>query len=198
MKTQIAALVVSATLALTSAPAAAQTLVDGSDPELVRSLISGFGSAVAETDSIGDPKIVGRIDGTRFHVYFYGCDDDHRNCRSVQFYAGWTGADVSVDVLNGWNRDNRFGKAYLTPDGAVALEMDVNLDFGVSELNFDDTVDYWVIVLRNFRENVMAAAGGIDESEGPSAQPAGVRASRPASLEAWASVVPYLLARLAR
>ncbi|WP_417309420.1 YbjN domain-containing protein [Devosia sp.] len=197
MMRKFAALLLSATFTLSAAPALADNLVDGSDPELIRSLVSGFGSAVTETDSIGDPRIFARIDGTKYHVYFYGCDDDNKHCRSIQFYAGWSGADVAVDVLNAWNRDARFGKTYLTPDGTVALEMDVNLDFGVSQRNFDDTVAYWDIVLRDFRQTVIAAAP--EASDSADAEPSAIASeTRPASLSAWASVVPYLLGRLAR
>ncbi len=60
-----------------------------------------------------------------------------------------------MEEINAWNRDKRFGKAYLDDDGDPALEMNVNLRYGVSRKNFDDTVDFWRIVLKTFKEEVL-------------------------------------------
>ena len=49
---------------------AAQTLIDGSDPEQIVNAARGYGSAQLTTDSDGDPRIRGRIDGTIYVIFF--------------------------------------------------------------------------------------------------------------------------------
>jgi hypothetical protein len=54
--------------------------------------------------------------------------------------------------VNRWNRDYRFGKAYVDAEGDVILEWDVNLWGGVSPANLDDTFDWWRTVLSRMDE----------------------------------------------
>ncbi|MGT2467953.1 hypothetical protein ACVOMV_28700 [Mesorhizobium atlanticum] len=39
----------------------------------------GFGSARMGKDDNGDPMIYGRVEGVKYVIYFYGCED-HENC----------------------------------------------------------------------------------------------------------------------
>ncbi|MBO6639215.1 MAG: YbjN domain-containing protein [Roseitalea sp.] len=135
--------------------ASAQKLVDATDPEAIINLLRGFGSAVLEEDDAGDPMIVARIDGTRFLVLFYGCEDG-ANCKSIQFRAAWESAgNITMGQLGGWNADKRFGKAYLDDVKDPVVEMDVNLFGGVSTRNLEDTIDWWQLVLADFKLNVL-------------------------------------------
>ena len=141
---------------LPAGAASAQTMVDATDPDRIVNLLRGFGSAVLETDGAGDPMVVGRMEGTRFLVLFYGCDDAGRQCRSIQFRAAWeTGGAYRLADLNAWNRDKRFGKAYLDDVQDPILEMDINLFEGVTTRNLEDTIDWWQIVLADFKLNVL-------------------------------------------
>lgn len=143
-------------LAAAAMTASAQDLIDGSDPKQMENLLRGFGSAVLETDDVGDPMIVSRMDGTRFVVLFYGCDSDGDNCDSIQFRAAWsTDGYISTDTINAWNRDKRFGKAYIDDENDPVIEMDVNLDNGITRRNFEDTIDWWQVVLADFKLNVL-------------------------------------------
>lgn len=136
------------------AKAADGDIVDATNPETVRDIASGYGSATLDTDNTGDPMIVGRLDGTKYGIYFYGCKEG-KKCRSVQFSAGWAGSKVTLEQLDEWNRTTRFGKAYLDKDGDPRLEMDVNLDGGVTRKNFDDWVDWWKVSLKGFKSKVL-------------------------------------------
>lgn len=125
----------------------AQTIVHGSDVQVIASIASGFGSASVETDMFGDPLITGRMDGLRYSVIFYGCTDG-ADCTSIQFRAQWSLEDpITLEQINAWNRDYRFGKAYLDDDGALTLEWDVNLDGGITHHNLDDNFDWWRVVM---------------------------------------------------
>ena len=61
---------------------------------------------------------------------------------------------MTMDQVNTWNREFRFGKVYLDDENDPFLEMDVNLDYGVSEGNFLDTLDWWTVVLGRFEEYI--------------------------------------------
>ena len=70
--------------------------------------------------------------------------------------------------MNAWNRDRRFGKAYIDADGDIAIEMDVNLWGGVTPKNLDDTFDWWRIVLERAGE-VFEDAPAAPETADPDA-----------------------------
>jgi len=142
-------------LILATTPAAAQTMIDATEPDAILNVLRGYGSGTLEADADGDPMIRGRIEGTSYTLQFYGCESG-KACRSVQFTAAWVNpGNVTLDSVNDWNRTRRFGKAYLDTENDPVLEMNVNLDFGVSQRNFDDTADYWRLALELFRTDVL-------------------------------------------
>ncbi|MBY6107138.1 YbjN domain-containing protein [Ferrimonas balearica] len=129
----------------------AQALVDGTEPEAILELARGYGSAELETDSEGDPMITGRINGTQYVVYFYGCEAG-QSCREVQFVAAWAGTDMDMEGVNRWNEETRYGKAYIDHEGDPVLEFTVNLYKGVTRANLDDTIDWWKVAMTAFEE----------------------------------------------
>lgn len=143
-------------LVLCGNPAAAETLVDATDPEAILNVARGFGSASLETDDSGDPKIAGRIDGIRYSLYFYGCKAA-TNCQSLQFKAGWTGSSATLETVNDWNLARRYGSGYIDKEGDPVVKMDVNIEFGVSARNLDETFALWKSVLGAFADDVVNA-----------------------------------------
>lgn len=131
--------------------ALAQNLVTAGNPEKILEIARGFGSAEMETDSDGSPRIRARMAGTLYTVFFYGCEDG-KDCTTIQFWMYTDAPPNALVVVNNWNRDRRFGKAYLDDEGDVVVEMDVNLLGGVSAKNLDDTFDWWRIVLERAGE----------------------------------------------
>jgi len=73
----------------------AAQLVSAEEPEQILEIAKGFGSARLKTDSTGDPLIVGRINGTKYGIFFYGCNKQHKECDDIKFGAGWSGVAVS-------------------------------------------------------------------------------------------------------
>lgn len=136
-----------------ASPALAQ-LVDATNPSRIYEIAKGFGSAELDKDSDGDPKITGRIDGTKYGIYFYGCSNG-KNCDDIQFSAGWSGTEVSLEDVNRWNLQKRYGKAYLDQDGDPRLEMGVNIDYGVSVKNLEDSFSWWTKALKGFKEEIL-------------------------------------------
>ena len=108
-------LVLGGALALSIAlPAQAQT-VDGSQVDEILNIARGYGSATLEAQTNGDPKISGKIDGVTYQVFFMNCTDN-KNCEDLNFYAGFLDNKQTLEAINAWNRDKRFGKAYLDSD----------------------------------------------------------------------------------
>lgn len=114
----------------------------------------GYRAELAKDES-GDPMINSASSGTNFIILFYGCKKNE-NCTTVQFFAGFTNfANASLESLNKWNAENRFGRAYVSDRGAARLEMDLDLDHGgMSAALFDDNLELWTSVLANFEKHI--------------------------------------------
>lgn len=141
-------------LAGTAFHASAQSGFDPGDPREVLELAKGYGSATLEPYGDGKVKIDGRMEGRRYGVYFYGCTAN-RQCNSLQFSWGIDKKGVPLSKINDWNRDKRFAKAYIDSEGDLMLEMDVNVAYGVTRKNLDDTFDWWRLVLKEFYATMM-------------------------------------------
>ena len=137
-----------------SSAAAAQT-VDGTSPGRIAQILQAEGyKALVTTDSEGDPKIDSGSHGVSWSIFFYGCTGS-RNCRSVQFAAAFDMRDgISPEIINRFNRNKRYTRAYYDTEFDPFLEYDVNLDGGVSEANFADSLDIWNIILGDFIEEI--------------------------------------------
>lgn len=131
----------------------AQTLIDGSDARAVLELARGYGSAALETLNNGDPNIIGRIDGIGYAVHFLNCTNNSE-CGSLNFYSAFAGVKPSADHINAWNSSKRYGRAYLDADMDAAIEMDVNLSFGVTSANLDANFALWRLVLTQYVDHV--------------------------------------------
>lgn len=138
---------------LCAASVQAAPLVDATDPEVLLELAKGYGSATLKEDDYGDPLIVGRVEGNKYSIFFYGCEDN-RDCDDILFSAAWSGYDITMRDMNDWNNEKRYGKAYLDNDGDPALELVANLKYGVSRRNLDDTIDWWALTMQEFEEYI--------------------------------------------
>ncbi len=139
--------------ALFASSASAEELIDGTDPAVILNVATGFGSASLSKDDLGDPLIEGRMNGLLYYVFFYGCKDGGA-CSAIQFSASFEDAEVEFYKINAWNSGKRFGTAFFDEDGDVGLQYDLNLAYGVSRGNLDDTFDYWRVVMGEFRSHL--------------------------------------------
>lgn len=138
--------------------AAEDALVSAADPEAVREIVSGWGSANLTTTKDGSPRISGRMEGVLYTVRFFGCRRG-ASCQQIVFSSGFSETGADSELINAWNRDQLFGRAFLTEGGDAVIEMPVNLRFGVSKENLDDTVDLWRVTLAEFRAHVTGEGG---------------------------------------
>ncbi len=133
----------------------APVLIDATMPDKILEIAKGFGPASLDKDYVGDPRITGRIDGQKYTILFYGCVNG-KDCDDIQFYTYWTGGrNVTLDKINEWNRNTKFGKAYLDTDGDTTLEMTVNIDYGVSAKNLENNFSWWNKTVQSVVQNIL-------------------------------------------
>ncbi len=140
-------LALAATLA--AGPALAQELVDGGKVEDILELARNRGTATLESQSDGSPRISGKIKGIQYYVFFMNCTEG-ADCEDLNFYAGFSNIKPTLDAINAWNRDKRFGNAYLDADLDAAIEYDLNLEYGVSRENLDAGFGVWSVILEEY------------------------------------------------
>jgi hypothetical protein len=148
------ALTASIMAAILAAPAAgigAEETIDATGPGRILAVVQGYGEATLTTDNLGDPLIEGRIAEKDYRLFFYDCSEG-RDCQTLTFVAGWEGEDITDEMMAAWNREKRFGKAFLDEDGLATVEMNVNLHGGVTHTNLDDTIGWWRLVLDEFAD----------------------------------------------
>jgi hypothetical protein len=138
-----------AILLATAFPAQAQRIVDGSNVDEVVKIARGYGTAELEAQSNGDPQIKGEIKGVTYYVTFMNCKEN-TSCEDVNFYAGFLDNKQTLEVINAWNRDKRFGRAYLDSDLDAVVDFDVNLEYGVTRDNLDAAFAVWSLILDQF------------------------------------------------
>ncbi len=129
----------------------AQTLVTAEDPEVVAALLEDLGfPASLGVDNVGDPMISSSAHGYDFDIFFYDCLDNS-NCQAIQFSTAFDMVDgMSLTRAQDFNRDRRWVKVYLDDESDPRIEMDYNLRGGVSLDNFNDTVDWWQLLMEEF------------------------------------------------
>jgi len=125
-------------------------------PESLSAFLKKEGYALeVSTDGEGDPLLSGKIDDLTLSIYFYGCDDEHKNCKEVQFYGGFQRPDklapkkLAQRVLD-WNRDRRFARAYIDKVGDPCIEMDVDMKGGMPQALFASNFEHWRLMMQGF------------------------------------------------
>lgn len=153
MKKSFAAL---ATLLAAMVATPAMATISAAEPAtVVQALVKmGYKAEMMKGDK-GDPYISSASSGTTFFIFFLGCTNG-TGCATVQFFTAMSKpSNGSLSAMNEWNRDNRFGRAYLADNGSARLEMDVDLDDGgMSNLLFEDNFEFWVAYMTKFEKYV--------------------------------------------
>lgn len=137
-----------------SAGASAQALIDGNSVDEIANIARGYGSVTMDKASNGDPLINSKIKGVSYYLFFRNCSDAHTDCEDLNFYAGFLDNKQTMDAINAWNRDKRFGKAYLDSDLDAVIEYDVNLEHGISRENLDSTFSVWSLILDQYADYI--------------------------------------------
>ena len=130
-------------------------LLRAESPAAIAALMQEMGyRAELTTDSQGDPKIESAASGANFTVYFYGCKGG-RNCNSIQFSSGFDAVDgVEMNVVNDWNRHNRFGQVSLDETNDPFIEMDIAMQGGLPRDLFKENLSIWDNMLADFQRHI--------------------------------------------
>lgn len=74
--------------------------------------------------------------------------------QTMQAYFGLSGTGATLTKVNEWNKSKRFGRAYIDAEGDPCVELDYDLEGGVS----DDSIKVWfdtvTLIVRSFRAHV--------------------------------------------
>ncbi|MBA4803411.1 MAG: YbjN domain-containing protein [Brevundimonas sp.] len=143
-------------LLVAAAPAAAQTSQPGLPISEVSTWIASKGGEVQPVQRQGEDTWITVRDGAlTWLVFFYGCQNDV--CSDVQYSASFTNEAITPEILNVWNRDHRFLKAFHIPAEGGGITAVVQYDLllqpgGVEQLN--DPTSVWVGLLEAFAREV--------------------------------------------
>jgi hypothetical protein len=134
--------------AVSTARAEDAEILQKPDAVAILDIAKGFGSARMGKDDNGDPMISGRIEGVKYVIYFYGCEN-HANCKSLQFSTGYTDP-LSAEQANAWNKKYRWVKAY-SGDGST-FKMDVSFAGGITRANLEEQFSNWEAMAGNIKD----------------------------------------------
>jgi hypothetical protein len=85
----------------------------------------------ADVPTSGSPRILTGMSGYKVAIFMYSCDD--AGCGSLEFSSSFTkSAKMTLSIVNKWNQEKRYAKAYLDTDGDLNLEYDVSFAGGVT------------------------------------------------------------------
>lgn len=99
--------------------------------------VSDFNSDMLRVD-VGGYTILIWVDGADADISY------------ITFVPGVSGAEVSYSLLNKFNNEVKFGRAYIDRDGDVAIQMDRNSAGGVSAENIESDFDVFLLLIAKF------------------------------------------------
>lgn len=142
-----------------AAPAApVQTAADpGVSPEAVRAWLISKGGTVSEVRSEGAETWLTVSDGPlNWMVFFYSCEAG--TCGDIQYAASFSNPTITEAMVNVWNRDHRFLKAFFAPgegggDQTAVVQYDVLIHSRDVEQLTDHTA-LWLDLVAQFGRTV--------------------------------------------
>ena len=149
-----AIIALAAMFGLSAQPSQATNVV--ADLDQVAMVMKKAGYQAELGSNLGERFLTAELDGYKFMVLPYGCDDAKRNCKSLQFFIAFNPeSSPSLEAINAYARENRWGRVYLDKDGDPALEFDLDLEKGgMSEDLFLDNVTYWEAIVQAYAKFV--------------------------------------------
>lgn len=133
--------------------AQAQTAITGADTQAILDAAKALGVAGMTSQPNGDPLVNAVVDDVAYQIYFKNCTANAA-CEDLNFYAGFRDNQPSLEVINTWNRDKRFSRAYLDEVGDAAVEMDLDLVEGVSPAYLTSQMKLWSLVVSQFSTHI--------------------------------------------
>ena len=139
-----------------AAPAASTPAPGGLAITAVRDWLISVGATVGEVTRADGRTSVTVTDGPMtWLVFFNGCEADV--CGDIQYMAAFSNPTITPDLVNQWNLEHRFLKAYFTPGaaaGTAIVQYDVLLVGGAGTQQLIDPTSVWVGLLPAFATHV--------------------------------------------
>ncbi len=149
-------------LALAATPAFAKNVI--ADLDGIANLLRSKGNKVEIKGSGTERYIwVANPNAYTYSIDVMSCDEGtQRNCKSIQFHSGFTAErTITKDALHEYNKDHRFGRAFLDNEGQPAIQYDINLaEGGISEALLLDNVELWEVMIEIFGDFVFDKPSG--------------------------------------
>ncbi len=144
-------------------------LLTAGEIETILARAKSLGAAERQPDDVFGAWILAEVDGLVYSISFLNCEEGVESCTTLQFRAIWNSEGAhTTEMMNAWNRDWRFAKAFINASGNATLEYDVSLAGGVTLANFSETLAWWVDLLAAFSETVIEpgyAAARVEKVE---------------------------------
>lgn len=119
----------------------------------------GFPATIGK-DNDGDPTITSKFSDLYFEVHFYNCAKGR--CAGIQFSKGFDMPEgITLEKLNDWNRNFRFGRAFRDNENDPFVQMDVDVERGSTTESLANNLEMWLAVLDEFAK--MLEWGGDEE-----------------------------------
>lgn len=131
-------------------------LIDATDPERLAETIQDMGyRARLDVADDASPSIYSSVGGTEFVIQFLACDDDNANCGVLLFKAGFDLDDgTTLEKVEEFNEMTLIGRSWLDDENDPWLEYSVNLYGGVTKTNFQDSFDWWEVIVSEFEQHI--------------------------------------------
>lgn len=92
------------------------------------------------------------------HVVLVAVSGADGDISYITYLSGVSISDVGHEFLSKFNSEVKFGRAYVDPDGDIAIQMDRNSAGGVSIENIESDFDVFLLLISKFLSDVEAQA----------------------------------------
>jgi len=143
-----ALMAVAAPAAASTAPASVQAAADpGVSIEAVRAWLASKGGTVSAINrDAGDIWITVDDAPLSWAIFFYSCEADV--CGDIQYAASFSNPTITQAMINDWNRDRRFLKAFFAAgEGAAAPTAVVQYDVLIHGADVEQLTDHTALWL---------------------------------------------------
>ncbi len=141
MRLLISAIAAALILAIAPAPQAEAASISKNQ---ITDILEAQGYAAHDYDQ---NKIRVDVAGYAILIAIDGTDGD---ITYITWLNGVSGDDVGLKLLNKFNNDVKFGRAYIDRDGDVTIQMDRNAAGGITAENIESDFDVFLLLISKF------------------------------------------------
>lgn len=127
----------------------AEAYAGGVAPEEVSEVLVQMGYEVeSSVDNQGDPMLHSASEGHPFSVFFYQMEGGR--ALSLEFSYALDLETSAGELVATWNREYRFGRAFVDDEGDPFLKMDLDVERGFTPEGLENNLERWVSLVGEF------------------------------------------------